>query len=114
MSEARPSGTVTFLVTDIEDATRRWEDAPADMATALQLHDVIVRDAIESHGGYVFATGGDSFPAAFSTAADAATAAVTAQQFLAQAVIPFAVRICDAQKYISRIFSRRTVDEKTR
>ncbi len=92
MSEARPSGTVTFLFTDLEDSTRRWEDAPSDMAAALQAHDAIVRDTIESHGGYVFATGGDSYSAAFSTAADAATAAVTAQRLLAQAV-PFGVRM---------------------
>src|SRR4051794_29638288 len=70
MAVQRPGGTVTFLVTDIEDSTRRWEDAPTDMAAALQVHDAIVRDAIKSHGGYVFATGGDGFSAAFSTAAD--------------------------------------------
>ena len=93
MATRRPSGTVTFLVTDVEDSTRPWEDAPADMAAALQAHDAIVRDAIESHGGYVFATGGDGFSAAFSTAADAASAAVTAQQMLAQAMIPIGARM---------------------
>ena len=71
---------MTFLVTNVEYSTRPWEDVPADMAAALQAHDAIVRDAIESHGGYVFATGGDGYSAAFSTAADAAGAAVTAQQ----------------------------------
>lgn len=89
----RPSGTVTFLVTDLEDSTRPWEDASTDVATALQAHDAIVRDAIESHGGYVFATGGDGYSAAFSTAADAADAAVAAQRLLAQAMIPFGVRM---------------------
>jgi predicted ATPase/class 3 adenylate cyclase/DNA-binding CsgD family transcriptional regulator len=93
MTKARPGGTVTFLVTELDDSTRPWEDAPADMAAALQAHDAIVRDAIESHGGYVFATGGDGYSAAFSTAADAATAAVAAQQSLAQATIPLGVRM---------------------
>ena len=85
MSEGRPRGTVTFLFTDIEDSTRWWDEAPTDMAGALQVHDDIVRGAIESHSGYVFGTGGDGFSAAFSTAADAATAAVVSQELLAEA-----------------------------
>jgi predicted ATPase/class 3 adenylate cyclase/DNA-binding CsgD family transcriptional regulator len=93
MSEGRPRGTVTFLFTDIEDSTRWWDEAPTDMAGALQVHDDIVRGAIESHGGYVFGTGGDGFSAAFSTAADAATAAVVSQQLLAEADVPFGVRV---------------------
>ena len=71
MSVQPPSGTVTFLFTDIEDSTRFWESTPADMTAAVQAHDVIVRSAIERHGGHVFATGGDGFCAAFSSAVDA-------------------------------------------
>src|SRR3954447_8187126 len=93
MARVLPQGTVTFLFTDIEDPTRRWGEAPPDMAAALRLHDALVRDAIEDHGGYVFATGGDGFSAAFSTAADAATAAVVSQQSLVEAAIPFGVRM---------------------
>jgi class 3 adenylate cyclase len=93
MSEGLPRGTVTFLFTDIEDSTRWWEEAPTDMAGALQVHDDIVRDAIETNGGYVFAAGGDGFSAAFSTAADAATAAVVSQQVIAEADIRFGVRV---------------------
>ena len=52
------------------------------MADALRVHDAIVRGAIERHGGYVFGIGGDGFCAAFSTAADAAAAAVEAQEQL--------------------------------
>ena len=63
-----PAGTVTFLFSDIEDSTRLWEEPPAEMAAALEIHDGIVRGTIEQHGGYVFATGGDGFCAAFSTA----------------------------------------------
>ena len=89
-----PSGTVTFLFTDIEDSTRLWESTPADMAAAVQAHDVIVRSAIERHGGHVFATGGDGFCAAFSSAVDAVTAAIESQRELGgDDAIPFAVRM---------------------
>jgi predicted ATPase/class 3 adenylate cyclase/DNA-binding CsgD family transcriptional regulator len=89
-----PSGTVTFLFTDIEDSTRLWESTPVDMTAAMRAHDVIVRSAIERHGGYVFATGGDGFCAAFSSAVDAVTAAVEAQRELEDDdAIPFAVRM---------------------
>ena len=77
MPRGLPRGTVTFLFTDIEESTRLWEEAPTDMADALRVHDAIVRDTIERHGGYVFGTGGDGFCATFSTAVDAVTAAVT-------------------------------------
>src|SRR5690349_12602647 len=77
-----PSGTVTFLVTGVQDATRRWDEAPAEMAAAVRLHDGIVRAAIEGHGGFVFATGDDGFCAAFATVAKAAEAAVDAQRRL--------------------------------
>ena len=94
MSVQPPLGTVTFLFTDIEDSTRLWESMPADMATAVQAHDVIVRSAIERHGGHVFASGGDGFCAAFSSAMDAVTAAVDSQRELGgDAAIPFAVRM---------------------
>ena len=47
----RPSGTVTFLFTGVEDSTGRSEVAAADMATAFQVHDAVVRGAIESQSG---------------------------------------------------------------
>jgi predicted ATPase/DNA-binding CsgD family transcriptional regulator len=73
---------VTFLFTDIADSTRLWEEAPADMADALRVHDSIVRGTIEQHGGYVFGVGGDGFGAAFSTADEAAAAAIESQSQL--------------------------------
>jgi len=73
---------VTFLFTDIDDSARLWDEAPADMADGLRVHDAIVRGTIERHGGYVFSTGGDGFCAAFSTAADAAAAAIESQEQL--------------------------------
>jgi class 3 adenylate cyclase len=85
---------VTFLFTDIEDSARLWESAPADMTTAVQAHDVIIRAAIERHGGYVFPTGGDGFRSAFSSPVDAMMAAVESQRDLGgDDSIPFAVRM---------------------
>ena len=76
------SGTVTFLFTDIEGSTRLWETAPAAMEGALARHDVILRGAVDEHGGVVFATGGDGLAAAFGRAGDAVVAAVDAQRRL--------------------------------
>ena len=74
-----PSGTVTFLFTDIEGSTRSWEDHPVAMRTAVERHDAIVRGAVVGHGGYVFSTAGDAFAAAFGRAGDAISAARAAQ-----------------------------------
>jgi class 3 adenylate cyclase len=63
----RPSGTVTFLFTDIEGSTRLWEEHLAEMGSALERHDEILRSASEGHGGYVFTTAGDAFCVAFHT-----------------------------------------------
>jgi predicted ATPase len=83
---------VTFLFTDMEGSTRRWEEDPDAMRLAVAKHDEVVRGAIEANGGYVFATGGDGFAAAFSRAADAVAAAQAAQAALAE-VDDIAVRI---------------------
>jgi class 3 adenylate cyclase len=77
-----PSGTVTFLFTDIEGSTRLWETASTLMGVALERHDTIVRGAIEEAGGYVFATGGDGFAAAFTRAGDGLAAALRAEEVL--------------------------------
>ena len=79
-----PTGTVTFLFTDIEGSTRLWESQPGAMRGALVAHDAILRAAIESHGGAVFKTVGDAFCAAFGSALDALRAAVDAQHALSQ------------------------------
>jgi predicted ATPase/class 3 adenylate cyclase len=83
-----PSGTVSFLFTDVEGSTRLWSaDGPA-MSASLALHDEILRAAIESADGYVFSTAGDSFAAAFRRASDAVAAARRAQDGLAAAAWP--------------------------
>ncbi|MGO9342344.1 MAG: adenylate/guanylate cyclase domain-containing protein, partial [Acidimicrobiales bacterium] len=63
---------MTFLFTDVEGSTRLWEEAPDAMRKSLERHDAIMRQAIEGEGGYVFATGGDGFAAAFASAGAAA------------------------------------------
>src|SRR5579864_1571050 len=78
-----PSGTVTFLFTDIEGSTRLWEQHPEAMRSALARHDALLRKAIESHHGHVFKTVGDAFCAAFATAPEALAAALAAQRALA-------------------------------
>jgi class 3 adenylate cyclase len=83
---------VTFLFTDMEGSTWRWEEDPDAMRLALARHDEAVRGAIDANGGYVFATGGDGFAAAFSRAADAVAAAQAAQAALAEGD-GFAVRM---------------------
>jgi predicted ATPase/class 3 adenylate cyclase/Tfp pilus assembly protein PilF len=77
-----PTGTVTFLFTDIEGSTRMWERNPKAMQVALARHDELLRRAIEEHGGYVFKTVGDAFCCAFRTAPDALEAALEAQRLL--------------------------------
>jgi predicted ATPase len=79
---------VTFLFTDIEGSTGLWETAPEAMRVALARHDALVRGAIDTHGGYVFATGGDGFAAAFGRAGDAVAAAVEAQAGMAAEAWP--------------------------
>ncbi len=77
-----PSGTVTFLFTDIEGSTKMWETTPDAMRAALELHDSLLRSAFEASGGYVFATGGDGFGVSFTRADDALAAAAEAQRAL--------------------------------
>jgi predicted ATPase/class 3 adenylate cyclase len=74
-----PSGTVTFLFTDIEGSTRLWDEHPDVMGGALARHDEILRSAVSAHHGYVFATGGDGLAAAFHRASDALEAAARGQ-----------------------------------
>ncbi len=80
---SRPSGTVTFLFSDIEGSTQRWERDRDAMTIALSRHDALMRDAIERHGGYVFKTIGDAFCAVFTAAPHAIGAAIDAQRALA-------------------------------
>ena len=74
-----PSGTVTFLFTDLEASTRLWEEFPDAMHGALADHDEILRETVEAHSGHVVKMRGDGVHAAFSTADAAIVAAIAAQ-----------------------------------
>ena len=77
-----PTGTVTFLFTDIEGSTQLWEKYPEGMKGALAKHDAILRSAIESDHGHVLKTTGDGVCAVFGTALEAVKAAISAQHTL--------------------------------
>ena len=79
MTGAAPSGVVTFLFTDVEGSTRRWEADADGMRAALAAHDEVLRKAIEAHGGWLFKHTGDGVCAAFASPRSAVDAAVTAQ-----------------------------------
>jgi predicted ATPase len=73
---------VTFLFTDVEGSTRRWEADADAMRAALVAHDEVLRSAIEAHGGFLFKHTGDGVVAAFSSPKSAVDAAVAAQHEL--------------------------------
>jgi predicted ATPase/class 3 adenylate cyclase len=79
-----PTGTVTFLFTDVEGSTTLWEQHAADMRLALDHHDALLRQAIESSAGRVIKTTGDGVVAVFQAAKDALGACVSAQRALQQ------------------------------
>ncbi len=62
-----PSGTLTFLFTDIEASTSLWASHSESMAAALTRHDELLHQIIEKHGGTVFKHTGDPFSNARST-----------------------------------------------
>jgi predicted ATPase/class 3 adenylate cyclase len=77
-----PSGTVTFLFTDIEGSTKLSQQYREAIPALLARHNQILHQAIEAHNGYVFQVVGDSFAAAFHFASDALHAAADAQRAL--------------------------------
>lgn len=80
---ALPSGTVTFVFTDIEDSTRRWQANGSAMGEALARHDSLLAECFERAGGRIFKHTGDGMCAAFPSTNSAVEAAVDAQRRLA-------------------------------
>jgi predicted ATPase/class 3 adenylate cyclase len=82
VNPTRPSGTVTFLFTDIEGSTKLAQEYTDELPSLLARHREILTKAIAAHNGFVFQVVGDSFSAAFDTALNALQAASDAQQLL--------------------------------
>lgn len=87
------SGTITLLFTDIEDSTMLWEQQPEAMKFALAQHDMLLRQMIDGHNGYVFKTVGDAFCAVFANATDAMDAAIAAQRGLQAPLANLPIRV---------------------
>src|ERR1700761_6653601 len=82
--QSRPaSGVLTFLFTDIEGSTRRWEADPKAMRAALTRHDDLLRRVVEKFGGDLFNHTGDGVCAAFTSPGPAVDVAIEAQRELA-------------------------------
>jgi class 3 adenylate cyclase len=77
-----PTGTVTFLFTDLEGSTRLLEAHPLAYREAVHRHHDLLQQAVEGHGGVVFETVGDAVYAAFERPTDAVAAALAAQAAL--------------------------------
>jgi predicted ATPase/class 3 adenylate cyclase len=77
-----PSGTVTFLFTDIEGSTKLAQEHPDKMPSLLARHNEMLNQAINNHNGFVFQIVGDSFSAAFHSVSDALDATLDAQRAL--------------------------------
>lgn len=73
------SPTLTFLFTDIEGSTSKWEEEPEQMAQAVGRHDALLRDTVTEHHGRVVKTTGDGIYAAFERPADGLGAVVAIQ-----------------------------------
>ncbi|MBK6774067.1 MAG: tetratricopeptide repeat protein [Ignavibacteria bacterium] len=76
---SKPTGTVTFLFTDIEGSTKLSQNFPETLPEALDKHHSILTEAVESNNGFVFKIIGDAFCCAFQNTEDAVKAAVDAQ-----------------------------------
>src|SRR6266498_1674297 len=81
-SPSLPSGTVTFLFTDIEGSTKLAQEYADELQSLLARHREILNQTIAAQDGFVFQIVGDSFSAAFDTAMNALNAASEAQRLL--------------------------------
>src|SRR5512134_188547 len=81
-----PSGTVTFLFTDIEGSTKLAQEHPDRWESLRERHHAILQSAMDAHNGYVFQIIGDAFCVAFHTATDALNAALESQRALHNAM----------------------------
>src|SRR5437016_9732947 len=88
-----PTGTVAFLMTDIEGSTRLWESHGEVMGKAVARHFALLRQAISRHKGTVVKSVGDGVHAVFQTAPEALAAAFSGQRALQEERWPSGMRI---------------------
>lgn len=98
MANLLPTGTLTFLFTDIEGSTKLWENYPGQMEAVLKRHDEILRATVEDCGGHVFKMVGDACYAVFIYPREALCAALAAQRtlFAEQWPEPIELRVREA------------------
>ncbi len=89
---AAPSGVVTFLFTDVEGSTRRWEPDADAMRASLAKHDAVLRTAIEAHGGLPVQAHRRRLVCRIRLTKGAVDAAVAAQRELKSGLDTFASR----------------------
>src|SRR5438270_6447968 len=114
-----PTGTVTFLLTDIEGSTRAWDRRESKMAEAVARHYEVLDAAVAGHGGVrpLEQGEGDSVVAAFGSASDAVAAALEAQRALteedwpdgAEIAVRMALHTGDAQLREERFYIGPTI-----
>ena len=89
-----PSGTITFLFTDIEGSTKLAQQYPDAMPALLARHHEILHQSVQTHNGYVYQVVGDSFATAFHSAGDALNAALDAQRLLhSESWVPAPIKV---------------------
>jgi predicted ATPase/class 3 adenylate cyclase len=99
----RPSGTVTFLFTDVEGSTSLLgEVGPEAYASALASHRTALRRAWHANGGAEIDTQGDSFFVAFARAGDAVAAATAAQEALADEAVRVRIGIHTGEPLLTK------------
>ncbi len=92
-----PSGTVTFLFTDIEGSTRLLQQLGEEYAGVLTKHRELVRPIFAQHGGYEVDTQGDAFFVAFARARDAVAAAAEVQRAIGEEDVRVRIGIHSAE-----------------
>ncbi len=101
MDTRLPTGTVTFLFTDVEGSTTLWEERAVTMRAALERHDRLLCDAIALSCGHVVKTTGDGLVAVFTDAKQALAASLAAQHALHDAVSDHVAAVSDVHAPIA-------------
>jgi predicted ATPase/class 3 adenylate cyclase len=92
-SEDNIAGPATFLFTDIEGSTEKWEQEPERMAKAVVAHDALLRDAVEKNRGRVIKTSGDGIVAVFADPVDGIAAVIATQRALTDPALTAGIQL---------------------